>query len=358
MGEGDTSFEVYDSLGNLLSTPTNVSVHLGFAPADDDSPRSSVFPDSDDSPPSSISSRSSTPTMPANPTYGQWITIKVKGKDVQVVAMGNDGKDPSTLTDASKRQHTKAQLRPGLDVVEMSETPLPAFIEENRYSRGGKVKVRRWFENVSRTLVAHGMDHVLWVPYVKADSSAGHHHLYRDFGKITKTLKDDLLHALETEYHARQDQVAAGQFLLSALTQETQDEVLAGESSDMLATEILYRLLSTTQLHDINIVNIAKKSLATLRLDKDATLNYSTYIRKSREIVGEMVDKFPDAFAQHHFAAIIAENLYCGDAFHREHVPVAIDDEVKAFYKSAMKTQWSPPSAPKHRSLLISTKSS
>jgi hypothetical protein len=268
--------------------------------------------------------------------YGQKIKTSFKGRDLEVIAMGNDGDDPSALPSPSSKRYTQRQLRAGITCLDIRDEKMEPLDAEERYEKGGtSVLLRNWLDTISMTLALFGRCHALWVWYAaNGRLPEMHRQVHVDFHKISdEDVETAMVRIKDEKKFAFEDQKVAGRFILQSLGPLTQKEVLAGDrANSLLGTEILYRLFKLTEMEDVGMVDTTKKRLSKISIKNSPTLDYSSLFMEIREVIAEMCDRLPDEFVHHHFSSIIAGIVYGGDAFHKEHVPMIISAQVLQFY--------------------------
>jgi hypothetical protein len=137
-------------------------------------------------------------------------------------------------------------------------------------------------------------------------------------------------------------QAVCGQYILSGIGPILMDDVLAGESTNMPGTRVLWNLISFISPTEISLVTITEKKLKALTIMNDATLNYQKLIAQIKIASADMRDKLPSEWQNRHFSRIVAESLYGNAHFFSEHIPADIKDKVKSCYKThkRKKTTW------------------
>ena len=263
--------------------------------------------------------------------YGRQIEQKRKGETHLVIQQGNGGHDPTSLLKPSEFAFDPRQLRASPETSWIEVHELKPLEESSRFELNGKkISTKNWFERTQRYATYHGMDHCYWV-----HTGGKHYHLWHDQGKITKKMVEEAIKRIKDQDPiAYADQLRFGQYLLDSLGEEARENVIAGDTSDLRATEILFRLIQITRVDTISLIRIKEKELSQLSIKNDPTLDYSKHTQKVKKILHAIHDADTDAFVNHQFSRLVADSFFVDDQFHKEHVPLCVDDEVKGFYKA------------------------
>jgi hypothetical protein len=143
--------------------------------------------------------------------------------------------------------------------------------------------------------------------------------------------------------YADQAQAMGGQNLLSGIGPRLQDDVLAGDSTNISGTHLLWRLLRFISPTEISLIAITEQKLRELSIKKDPTLNYRSLFAKVKLESADLRDKLPKEWVYRHLSLIVANAVIGDDHFYSTHIPPIIQTEIMQLYKkhTTRQTTWS-----------------
>ena len=272
--------------------------------------------------------------------HGQEVDVRVRGQSGKVVGMGNLGKDPSKLV--TDRTWKRKQLRPSMQFMDLMESEMEPIPLENRYEFKGKLSLNVFWEDISRELIKYGKDHVIWV----RQTDGSYLHIKDDYQKITIEMIEEYIKYIKDTTmpigtYAEEDQYETGQVLLKSIGTEARKTVIAGGTTNLMGTEVLYKLLEEAAIDSVTTVAEAAANLNGISIVDSPNMDFGEVAIKVFDALAGVISLPGDTFQARHLGGKAVQCFYGSDEFYREHIPPLMQSEVLELYKKHSKEQCS-----------------
>ena len=265
-----------------------------------------------------------TTTTSSNVIYGQPVQSKVRGETLTIIAMGNNGKDPTTIDAFSSRPNDRRQFRLSGEHLDVKDYRIEPLDTEDRYEREGNVPFREFWENIWHECIRFGYDHVFWVRQTDEHGTVTHLHVLRDVEQITMQMVNDHIKHVKTCSYSYKDQMDAGQYFIKSMGTTIRKEVKEGGTIRIEGILVLYRLARKHHQRLTELVAAAKEAQQATSITDSPTMNLETFVTKTRENFAELMIEDPDKFTEHHMSDQCGHGLYGNDDYFESHYPPPI----------------------------------